>query len=131
MYSGQILTPVDDHCWILSQSKENLEQMMERPSGRSEQMGAAQKDHRFRRGRQIAFLIYEYFLVTRTHEAALDFSDLFSITQRGDDVEGFDTRWDEVLLSTHEVPSDAILESLYKMQIRESDQFKTVLALYE
>ena len=101
---------------------------MEKSSARSEQMAAVQKDHRFLRGRQIAFLIYEYFQVTRTHEAALDFSDLFSVTQRGDDVEGFDTGWDEVLLSTHEVPSDAILESLYKMQIRESDQFKTVLA---
>ena len=44
---------------------------------------------------------------------------------------GFDSRWDEVLLSTPEVPSGSILEGLYKMRIRESDQLKTVLALYE
>ena len=44
---------------------------------------------------------------------------------------GFDTRWDEVLLSTPEVPSDSVLERLYKMRIRESDQPKTVLALCE
>ena len=55
-------------------------------------------------------MIYEYFLVTGTHEAVLDFSDLFRMTLRGGDVQGFDTKWSEVLLSTHEVPSDNILE---------------------
>ena len=29
------------------------------------------------------------------------------------------------------IPSDDILESLYKLRIRESDQLKTVLELYE
>ena len=43
----------------------------------------------------------------------------------------FDTRWDEVLLSLSKIPSDEILESLYKLRIRESDQLKTVLGLYE
>ena len=36
----------------------------------------AQKDNRFLRGRQIAYMIYEYFRVTGTHEANLDFHDL-------------------------------------------------------
>ena len=44
---------------------------------------------------------------------------------------GFGTGWDEVLLSIPEVPSDSMLESLYKMRIRESDQLKTVLAFCE
>ena len=44
---------------------------------------------------------------------------------------GFDTRWYEVLLSTPEVPSDIILEGLYKVRTRDSDQLKTVLALYD
>ena len=39
--------------------------------------------------------------------------------------------WDEVFLSIHEVPSDNIVESLYKMQKRVSDQLKTELAWYE
>ena len=29
------------------------------------------------------------------------------------------------------IPTDDVLESLYKLRIRESDQFKTVLELYE
>ena len=43
----------------------------------------------------------------------------------------FYKRWDEALLSEHEVPPDGILESLCKTLIRESAQLKTVLALYE
>ena len=37
----------------------------------------------------------------------------------------------EVLLSISKVPNDKILESLYKIRIRESDQLKTVLTMYE
>ena len=49
----------------------------------------------------------------------------------GDDVQDFDTRWDEVLLSITEVPSDDILEGFHNMRIRVSDQFQTVLAKNE
>ena len=52
-------------------------------------------------------------------------------TFSGDDVLAFDTRWDEVYVSNHKMPSDSILESLHKMRIRESDQLKTALALHE
>ena len=42
----------------------------------------------------------------------------------------FDTRWDEILLSMTKIPLDDILQSLYNLRIRESDQLKTVLGLY-
>ena len=87
-------------------------------------------EDRFFRGRQVAFMIYEYFRVTGAREAVLDYSDLFSITLHGDDIQDFDTRWDQVVQSTSEVPNDKILESLYKMRIIESDQLRTVLAVY-
>ena len=51
-------------------------------------------EDRFLRGRQIAYMIYEYFRVTGAHEAVLDYSDLFSITFHGDDIQDFDSRWD-------------------------------------
>ena len=69
--------------------------------------------------------------MTRAHEAVLDCPDIFRIPLHGDDVQDFDTRWDEVLLSIKEVHSDDILESLFSMRTRESDQLKTVLATYE
>ena len=59
------------------------------------------------------------------NDTVLDYADLFSVTLHDDNVQGFDTRWDEVLLSMSKIPSDHILESLYKLRIRESDQLKT------
>ena len=73
----------------------------------------------------MAVVICEYFRVTGAHEVVLYYSDLFRIALRGDDVQGFDTRWDEVLLSIQQVPSDDILERLCRMRMRGSDQLKT------
>ena len=56
----------------------------------------AQMEDRFRSGKQIAHLINEYFRVTGAHEVFLDYSDLFSIASHGDDIQDFETRWDEV-----------------------------------
>ena len=81
-------------------------------------------------GRQIAFTIYDYFRVTGVRDTVLDYADFFPVTLRNDNVQEFDTRWDEILFSMTKIPSDGILESLYKLRIRESDQLKTVLKLY-
>ena len=86
----------------------------------------AQKEDRFLRGRQIA-LIYDYFRVTGAHDTVLGYADLFSVILQDDNVQEFDTRWDEVLPCMSTTPSDDVLESLYKLRIRESAQLKTVL----
>ena len=91
----------------------------------------AQKDDRFPRGRRIAFMIYDYFRVTGAQNTVLDYADLFSVTLHDDNIQEFDTRWDEVPLSMSKIPSDDILESLYKLRIRESAQLKTVSELYD
>ena len=74
-------------------------------------------------------MMYDYFRVTGAHDTVLDYADFFSITLRNDDVQEFDTRWDEILLSMTKIPAD-VQESLYKLRIRESDQLKIVLELY-
>ena len=76
-------------------------------------------------------MIFYCFRVTGARDTAHDFADLFSITLRNDNVQDFDTRWDEILLSMTKIPSDDVLESLYKLRIRESDQLKTQLELYD
>ena len=86
----------------------------------------AQKEDRFLRGRQIAHMICDYLRVTGAHDTVLDYADLFTITLRNDDVQQLDTRWDEFLLSMTKIPPDDVLENLYKLRIRESDQLKTV-----
>ena len=72
----------------------------------------AQKENRFLRGRQIAFMIYDCFRVTGAHDTVFDSDDLFSVTLHDDNIQEFDTRWDEVLLSMSKMPSYDILESL-------------------
>ena len=91
----------------------------------------AQKQDRFLRGRQIAYLIYDYFRVTGTHDSVENYTDLFTIVLRNDDIQEFDSKWDGILLSMTKIPPDDILEGLYKLRIRESEKLKTVLELYD
>ena len=79
----------------------------------------AQKEDRFIRGRQIAYLIYEYFRVTGTDNSVENYADLFTISLRNDDIQEFDSKWDGILLCMTKIPPDDILEGLYKLRIRE------------
>ena len=91
----------------------------------------AQKQDRFLRGRQIAYLIYEYFRVTGANDSFENYADLFTIVLQNDDTQEFDSKWDGILLSMTKIPSDDILEGLYKLRTRESEKLKTVLELYD
>ena len=91
----------------------------------------AQKQDRFLRGRQIAYLIYDYFRVTGSHDSVENYTDLFTIVLRNDDIQEFDSKWDGILLSVTQIPPDDILEGLYKLRIRESEKLRTVLELYD
>ena len=91
----------------------------------------AQKEDRFLRGRQIAYLIYEQFRVTGTHDSVENYADRFTIVLRNDEIQEFDSKWDGILLSLSKIPHDEILEELYKLRIRESEKLKTVLELYD
>ena len=90
----------------------------------------AQKEDRFLRGRQIAYLIYEYFRVTGANDSVENYGDLFTVVLRQDDIQEFDSKWDGILLSMTKIPHDDILDGLYKLRIRESEKLKTVLELY-
>ena len=90
-----------------------------------------QRERRFLRGRQIAHMIYDYFRVTGSHDTVVDCADLFSVTLHNDNVQDFDTRWDEIRLSVTKIPSGDVLESLHKLRLRESVQLKTVLEMYD
>ena len=91
----------------------------------------AQKQDRFLRGRQIAYLIYDYFRVIGIHDSVENYADLFTISLRNDDMQEFDSKWDGILLYMMKIPPDDILEGLYKLRIRESEKLKTVLELYD
>ena len=83
----------------------------------------AQKQDRFLRGRQIAYLIYDYFRVTGIQDSVENYADLFTIVLRNDDTQEFG--------SMTKIPHDDILEGLHKLRKRESEKLKTVLELYD
>ena len=60
----------------------------------------AHKEDRFLRGRQIAYLIYEYFPVTGANDSVDNYADLFTVVLRKDDIQEFDSKCDEILLMT-------------------------------
>ena len=91
----------------------------------------AQRQERFLRGRQIAYLIYEYFRVTGASDSVENYADLFTISLRNDDIQEFDSKWDGIKLSMTKIPPDDILEGLYKLKKRESEKLKTVLELFD
>ena len=87
---------------------------------------------RFLRVRQVAYMIHEHFRATGVYEAVQGLSDLFNIHMQNDDVQDFDVRWDQALLSASEIPTEMILERLYKSKyLQDSVQLQTVLALYD
>ena len=57
----------------------------------------AQKQDRFLRGRQSAYLIYEYFRVTGANDSVENYADLFTSGLRNDDIQEFDSKWDGIL----------------------------------
>ena len=52
----------------------------------------AHKEGRFFRGRQIAYLIYEYFWVTGANDSVENYADLCTIVLRNDDIQEFDSK---------------------------------------
>ena len=50
-----------------------------------------------------------------------NYTDLFTIVLRNDDIQEFDSKWDGILLTLTKIPPDDILEGLYKLRIRESE----------
>ena len=85
----------------------------------------AQKYDRFLRGRQIAYMIYEHFRATRslwcgTRTLKFVQYDVCRMTTSKIST----VRWDQALLSASEMPSDVILEGLYKSQLQDSVQLQ-------
>ena len=76
-------------------------------------------------------MIYEYFRATGAYEAVQGFAEFVSMTLQNDDVQDLDVRWDHGLLKVREMPSDPMLEGLYKSKLQNLAQLRTVMALYD
>ena len=65
----------------------------------------AQKQNRFFRGEQIAYLIYDYFRVTRANDSVENYADLLTIGLRNDDTQEFDSKWNGIFIVYDENPT--------------------------
>ena len=59
----------------------------------------------FFRGRQIAYVIYEYFRVTGANDSVENYADLFTISLRNDDIQEFDSKCDGIFIVYDENPT--------------------------
>ena len=64
-------------------------------------------------------MIYEYFRATGACETVRSLSDLFNTRLHNDNVQYFDTRWGQALLSAIEIPTptEMILDGLLQVKI--------------
>ena len=76
-------------------------------------------------------MICKYFRVSGANDSVENYADLYTINLRNDDIQEFDSKWDEILLSMTKIPSDGILGCLCGVRTRESEKLKTVLELYD
>ena len=88
----------------------------------------AQKHNRFLRGRQIPYLIHEYFRPTGSYDEIQGLSGMFSTKLENDDIKDFDVTWEQELLLTSYFPSDKVSEGLYVSMMQDSAQVQTIMA---
>ena len=63
-------------------------------------------------------MIYEYFRATGACEGVQCPSDPFSRRLQDDNVQDFDTKWDQALLAASAIPTKMVLEDLCKSNCR-------------
>ena len=63
-------------------------------------------------------------------EAILDFTDSMKVTLKGDRVQAFDATCDETLISMKKIPDEEILENMYKLQLKNWEELKSMMTLY-
>ena len=65
------------------------------------------------------------------NDSVENYADLFTLSLRNDDIQEFDSKWDGIPLSMTKIPSDDILEGLYKLRLRKFEKLKTVLVIVQ
>ena len=75
-------------------------------------------------------MIYEHFRATGAYEAVQGLSELFNFLLENDNVQDFEVRWDQAILSASETSTEKVLEGLYQSKLQDFFQLQTVLPLY-
>ena len=70
--------------------------------------GKAQSEKKSFTGRQIAWMIYDFFRISGDNEAILDCGNLSTVQLMNDNVQAFDTKWCEVFSAVTDRPTDYV-----------------------
>ena len=81
-------------------------------------------------GRQIAWIIYDYFKISEQEGALLEFKDLLLIKFKSN-LKGFIHEWDMTLLGINDTPKVEILESLFRQELEKDNSIKDIMHQYE
>ena len=76
-------------------------------------------------------MIFVHFRATGAYEAVQGLSDLFNVRVQNDDVQDFDVRWDQALLSASVAPTEMNLEEFFKSKLQDSVELEREKALHE
>ena len=82
-------------------------------------------------GGQIAWMIHDFLnnqVAQRNHIGTP--RDFANVQWKNDNVQAFDTKWDDVSSAITDRPADNKLGSLYKMQIDKSEELKYLMQIY-
>ena len=81
-------------------------------------------------GPQLYWLILQDLKRESTEQEVNELEDILSAKLKGDNLRGYQTDWDRVLLNCKDRPSDKWLEYLYDLQVKNSKQFEQSYKLY-
>ena len=76
----------------------------------------------FLTGRQVAWMTSDHFKISDTDGTFQDLPDLVKVELRSDNVQSFDTRWDETIIAMSKQFDEAVLENLYLRQLDKADR---------
>ena len=83
---------------------------------------SAQKEKRFPTGRQAAW-------ISDADESDLDLDEILKVQLKNDNVQLFNTRWDETVIAMKKQPDCEMLENVHYHQLFQSEQLKQLLSL--
>ena len=86
--------------------------------------------HQLLKGRQIAWIIWQHFVVAEPDGQQIEIGELLSIKLRNNDLRSFIDDWETLLTRMTDVPDEYFLEALLKAQLETYGPLRETLALY-
>jgi len=89
------------------------------------------KQGKYLNGRQIYWIICNHFKVCETQGTIIELKDLLALSLKGDNVRQFVNAWNATMNLLQNIPSDDVLECLFRAQLEKSVQLKEMLNLID